>query len=293
MFETIIRQTADVMQMDESAIKKDYYVTLLLKEISKVNTNIIFKGGTSLSKAWHAINRFSEDIDLTCESHPTQGSRRNISHSIKDIIKKNNLKLINEEDVNSKMDYNQYVVSYENGSIESYLKEDILIETTYFLGCFPSQIVKVGSYVYDYLKSISAEKIISRYELETFDIRVQNLERTFIDKVFAICDYYLRKDYSRNSRHIYDLYKLYPLIKMDENFKELVLEVRELRKSKKFCESAQEENRINELLEEIKKDKSFKDDYSTTTEKMFYNSENVTYEESITVIDKIISSNMF
>ena len=46
-------------------IEKDYYVTEALRIIaSTVGDKIIFKGGTSLSKGWNLIQRFSEDIDI-------------------------------------------------------------------------------------------------------------------------------------------------------------------------------------------------------------------------------------
>lgn len=50
-------------------IEKDWWVTLVLKAIFEGNhaTHLSFKGGTSLSKAWHLIERFSEDIDLAID----------------------------------------------------------------------------------------------------------------------------------------------------------------------------------------------------------------------------------
>src|SRR5580658_7059561 len=46
-------------------IEKDYYVTEALRIISlTAGDKVIFKGGTSLSKGWNLIQRFSEDIDL-------------------------------------------------------------------------------------------------------------------------------------------------------------------------------------------------------------------------------------
>ncbi|MEK7270220.1 MAG: nucleotidyl transferase AbiEii/AbiGii toxin family protein, partial [Planctomycetota bacterium] len=46
-------------------IEKDYYVTESLRIIAgSVGEKIIFKGGTSLSKGWNLIQRFSEDIDI-------------------------------------------------------------------------------------------------------------------------------------------------------------------------------------------------------------------------------------
>jgi len=51
------------------SIEIDWWVTLALKAIFliKWKDNLVFKGGTSLSKAWGLIERFSEDIDLAMD----------------------------------------------------------------------------------------------------------------------------------------------------------------------------------------------------------------------------------
>ena len=65
----IIVTVSERTGIDESIVEKDYYVTMILKELVQRNPNVVFKGGTSLSKAYHAIDRFSEDIDITFEEH--------------------------------------------------------------------------------------------------------------------------------------------------------------------------------------------------------------------------------
>ena len=56
------------MHIPESAVKRDYYIVLLLEKLgnSTYAEKCVFKGGTSLSKCYPgSIERFSEDIDLT------------------------------------------------------------------------------------------------------------------------------------------------------------------------------------------------------------------------------------
>ena len=62
----IIEQTALRINLPVQAIEKDIWVTTILQIVFSlpVAEHLIFKGGTSLSKAWGLINRFSEDIDL-------------------------------------------------------------------------------------------------------------------------------------------------------------------------------------------------------------------------------------
>ena len=53
---------------------------MILKELVQRNTNVVFKGGTSLSKAYHVIDRFSEDIDITFEEYLGEERKSNISY---------------------------------------------------------------------------------------------------------------------------------------------------------------------------------------------------------------------
>ena len=63
----LFRATAQAMQIHEAIIEKDFWVCWVLDYLfqnSQWKDKMAFKGGTSLSKAYHAIERFSEDIDL-------------------------------------------------------------------------------------------------------------------------------------------------------------------------------------------------------------------------------------
>lgn len=60
----IIVTVSERTGIDESIVEKDYYVTMILKELVQRNPNVVFKGGTSLSKAYHAIDRFQRILIL-------------------------------------------------------------------------------------------------------------------------------------------------------------------------------------------------------------------------------------
>jgi len=66
-------------------VEKDYYVTMILRELSKRLGFVVFKGGTSLSKCHKAIKRFSEDIDITIDSKLSQGQMKKLKEVIKEI----------------------------------------------------------------------------------------------------------------------------------------------------------------------------------------------------------------
>ena len=67
-FEQAILRAAEFFHargLRPAIIEKDYYVTEALRIIAVASGGgIIFKGGTSLSKGWNLIHRFSEDIDI-------------------------------------------------------------------------------------------------------------------------------------------------------------------------------------------------------------------------------------
>lgn len=66
-FLNIISLIHEVSGIRSDILEKDYYVTLLLRELADKQAELpaYFKGGTALYKAQKSICRFSEDIDLT------------------------------------------------------------------------------------------------------------------------------------------------------------------------------------------------------------------------------------
>ncbi len=61
-----IAVVAEAKGLPENAVEKDWWVTLVLRAVfsTPLHSSLLFKGGTSLSKGWNLIERFSEDIDL-------------------------------------------------------------------------------------------------------------------------------------------------------------------------------------------------------------------------------------
>ena len=90
--------------------EKDYYVTMILRVLSERLDFIVFKGGTSLSKCYKAIKRFSEDIDLTSDKKLSQGQMRKLKDAIKSTADEIGLKIPNIDETRSRRNYNQYVI---------------------------------------------------------------------------------------------------------------------------------------------------------------------------------------
>ncbi|WP_299117422.1 nucleotidyl transferase AbiEii/AbiGii toxin family protein [uncultured Eubacterium sp.] len=145
----------------------------------------------------------------------------------------------NLNETRSRRDYNRYIISYNSvlplSSVA--LKPAVLLETSYTAVSFPTVILPVHSYIGDMMKT-EAPDYAEEFSLIPFSMKIQGIDRTLADKIFAICDYYLQGKEQKHSRHIYDIYKLLPLVRLDDNFKNLVNEVRSIRTQSPICPSA-------------------------------------------------------
>ena len=273
-------------------VEKDYYITLLLKVLAAELSFIVFKGGTSLSKCHRVIERFSEDVDLCVDTKLSQGQKKKVKETIVKLSEELGLKVVNAEQTRSRRDYNRYVIEYSPvyQNIEEVIKPVVLIETSYTTLAFPTIMLPVGNYVGEMLQ-IEAPDLLVEYGLESFEMKVQDIHRTLVDKVFAICDYYMQEKTENHSRHIYDIYKLLPLVKLDNLFAELIREVREQRKESSICVSAKDGINISEVLKEIVDKNVYKDDYQNLTEKLLL--EKVPYEVALQTLQEILDRKLF
>ena len=276
----------------EWIIEKDYYITLLLKALANKLPFLVFKGGTSLSKCYRIINRFSEDIDLTTNCKITQGQKYLVKSEIENAAIDLGMQISNSNNIFSKRNYNRYIIRYQsaiNNLINAPVSE-IIVETVYKTTSFPTSSMPVACIIGEYLTKIHSP-IQDQYHLTGFQMQVQNIERTLVDKVFAICDYYLDDKKNRNSRHIYDIYKLLPNVELDNKFRDLVVAVRKDRMKSPVCYSAKAGVNPQDVLRKLVQEKAFESDYKQVTNKLLL--EDVSYEEAIRAIIAIMDSGIF
>ena len=293
VFEQVILKVSEETGIEASIIEKDYYVTIFLKDIVELQPEIIFKGGTSLSKCYKLINRFSEDIDLNIdtEAKPTESQRKNLKRNIVSIIDKFQFTLDNADNVKSRRDYNRYIIDYPTIFPSDYLKEHLIVETAVYIKAYPYKRMTASSIIYDYLNKNGYDDLIKEYDLEPFELNVQSAERTFIDKLYALGDYYLSDAVHEHSRHIYDLYKLSEIVILNDELKQLVNEVYTERKPHTQCRSAKDGIDMNILLQEIIDKDIYKKDYEEITSKMLF--EDAPYETAKEALQKIINFKLF
>lgn len=274
------------------AIEKDYYVTMLLHLLSEKMPYIVFKGGTSLSKCHKVIQRFSEDIDITIDTQISQGDKKKIKQALVSSADQLGMNIENLDETRSRRDYNRYVISYDSvlPLASDALSPAVLLETSYTAVSFPTVVLPVHSYIGDMMEK-EAPDFIEQFMLLPFSMKVQGIDRTLTDKIFAICDYYLQGKVQKHSRHIYDIYKLLPLVPQDDSFKNLVHEVRILRAKSPVCPSALPDVDIPQLLERIIEEKAYKPDYDTLTTQLL--EEQLSYEVVINSLKVIARSEIF
>ena len=285
----IIQTVAAEEHRTTQMVEKDTIQSMFLLGLSKSELPFVFKGGTSLSKAYALIDRFSEDIDLSMSRKPTESEKKKTKSIVIEIAEELGLTLANPEDIQSRHSYNSYVFEYESLFCEIPL--EMIIETSFYQAVYPAEIHDVYSFVGRFCEKRGIIVPIP-FDAAVVNMQVQSLERTFIDKVFAICDYRLQDMQDRDSRHLYDIAKLLPKVEIDDELGVLIDEVREDRMLSRNNPSAQPEHNIPEMLKEIISSRFYEQDYNNITKKLLY--ENVSYEEAIAGgIAKVAELDMF
>lgn len=272
----IIETVAREMGRNEQMVEKDTIQSMFLYELSKSELPFVFKGGTSLSKVYNIIDRFSEDIDLSMSRRPTQTERVKSKELIICIAEKLGLILINPDDIKSRYDYNKYVFKYD--SMFSAIPLEIIIETSYYQTVYPVEMHTVGSFVGNFCMEKGILLPIL-FEASEVVMNVQAIERTFIDKVFAVCDYKIQNMQDRDSRHLYDICKLLGQVELNQQLDELIDAVRDDRMKSKNNPSAQLQYNIPQMLKDIIDSRFYESDYKSITQKLLY--ENISYDYAI------------
>jgi hypothetical protein len=293
LFREVIFSTAADLELPIPIVEKDYYVTMILKKLSEAAPECVFKGGTSLSKCHHAIERFSEDIDIAFSNRLTQGERKKLKDgTIVGISKELELPIMDWEMARSRRNYNCYTFAYEplEGFVPESLIHGVKMEVVLSSLAFPTVKLPVDSYVYQFLCKEN-RNIVEEYGLEPFTMTIQSMERTLADKVFALCDYYLKGEMKRNSRHIYDIYMLLPKVTLDEGYKRLVHEIRMQRAEAGVSPVAGKGNNIPRLLKKIIDEEVYREDYRTIT--AYFQNHPIEYDVVITAIKQIAESGLF
>ncbi len=214
------------------AIEKDAWVTLVLRILfsSEIKDYIVFKGGTSLSKVFYLIERFSEDIDLAInreylgfEGDLNKGQIRKLrrashdfsSNILPEILKKgleqfgisSDLFKINIPNTKiSDQDPEQIHFNYQSVFEEDhYLPNRVLIELGARSLNEPFIIKEIRSMIDENFPEVP-------FSEKAFNIKAILPEKTFLEKIILLHEEFIKPiekiRYQRMSRHLYDIYKI-------------------------------------------------------------------------------------
>lgn len=272
----IIETVAREIGRTELMVEKDTVQSMFLFELAKAELPFVFKGGTSLSKAYNLIDRFSEDIDLSMNRKPTESERKESKELIIQIAESLGMTLANSDKIRSRYEYNKYVFKYMSLFVS--MPVEIIIETSYYQTSYPVEKHEVGSFIGRFCEERGVDLPIPFKAAKVY-MNVQSIRRTFVDKVFAVCDYRIQNMQDRDSRHLYDICKLAGQLKLDEEMDALVDKVREDRMLSQNNPSAQPNYIIPEMLEEIIESKFYESDYKNVTQKLLY--EDIDYDYAV------------
>ena len=231
------------------------------------------------------------DLNIETETKPSESRRKHLKSSIVSVIDKLGFTLTNPENVKSRRDYNRYIIDYPSVLGASYLKEMLIVETAVYQRAYPTVRKTAGSLIYDFLSANGFDDFIRQYSLEPFELNVQSAERTMIDKLYALADYYLSGTTAEHSRHIYDIYKLLSVVEINDELKKLAASVADERRPHSRSLSVQDGADIKAVLREIVEKNIYESDYKTITESLLF--EPVPYETAIKSLNTVLESGLF
>jgi len=223
-------QTSDRIGLPTTAVEKDWWVTHTLAVIFSMScaNALVFKGGTSLSKAWNLIERFSEDIDLALDREYlgfsgdlSKKKIHKLRYASYDFL---TTKFIQElrEQFNT-LGFTNVIVKCRE--VVNHDQDPLIIEIYYpkltekEVYLHPGILVEVGSrslkepYTQRVFKTMVSE-IFSDRPFADLSITVPtvNPERTFLEKIFLLHEEFQRPPQKmrvkRLSRHLYDIEKI-------------------------------------------------------------------------------------
>ncbi|MBP7837787.1 MAG: nucleotidyl transferase AbiEii/AbiGii toxin family protein [Bacteroidales bacterium] len=219
LFIQLLNFSANTLKIRPEFIEEDYWITHALQRMAQ-NENadkVVFKGGTSLSKAYRLTNRFSEDIDIAivdADSFSKNQLKMLIKRLAKDMA--SDLQEIIIPNVTSKGSrFYKAIYQYQNlvGLTSSAVKTgQLLIEINTYANPYTYINREISSFLSDYLIAINRNDLIEQYDLNPFSIKVLDIRRTLIEKMVSLLRFSFETDVvkalSTKIRHFYDLYYL-------------------------------------------------------------------------------------
>lgn len=240
VFQQAIRLTAERMQIADVYVEKDYWVCYALHLIynSAVKDDVIFKGGTALSKCYDIIERFSEDIDLVLLKKEAESGNL-LKSKLKKVSKALTAPFVEEEleGITHKMGMIRKIAYNYPKTFKAdfgQVRDRIILEASW-LGSFePYGTKQIATYIYGMMQANKQQKVAEQYGIEPFDVLVLDVRRTLCEKIMSLVRFSHSKtpieDLNKKVRHIYDIHQLLQVPKIkafftSENFEDILMKV--------------------------------------------------------------------
>ncbi len=218
-FKAICIDAARRFNLAEQFIEKDYFVTEALRIAAQTKQgHLVFKGGTSLSKGWHLLERFSEDLDLFLnpESYDPALGPKGVNRELKrlrDSVAAHPGLTYDPEPGRTiggfgRDDFFRYTSNFDEIPGVS---TTVVLEVGIQSGAFPAETVNISSFAADLLRERGLSDEAG--DLEPFPMTLLHFRRTFVEKLFTVHGKVERlksegERLKRAARHYADLYVL-------------------------------------------------------------------------------------
>jgi hypothetical protein len=218
LFSDAVRVTAQQMNIPPEFVEKDYWVTYALFTIfnDDIGKDIVFKGGTALSKCFHLIDRFSEDIDLVVLRREGETDSK-LKSKLKEVssVVETVLSEVAIEGITHKMGMNRKTAhSYRKEFKGDYgqVRDVIILESTWLGNYEPYTIKSIISFVGQMMLDNKQAHIAIENELLPFNLLAMEPIRTICEKIMSL----VRFSYEENPmnvlkkkiRHAFDLHQI-------------------------------------------------------------------------------------
>lgn len=219
-FGEILLATAQQLGLPEAFVEKDYWVTHVLRALadSPYREQLVFKGGTALSKAYGLVERFSEDVDLAIAGTENwtggqvkklmDAGARHITQGLTSVVEAG----VTVRGSHFRKTLHQYQATIGPAAGSQVRLGAVLLEVNAFARPHPSQWRPVQSYAGQFLAQRGELALVGQHGLAPFEVLVLALERTLVEKILAL----VRAGYAEDPltelqakiRHAYDLHQL-------------------------------------------------------------------------------------
>lgn len=220
LFSEAIRITAYEMGIAEEFVEKDYWICLILQNLSRHRhaDQMVWKGGTSLSKAYGIIKRFSSDVDfavLTEGLSPNQ-QKRLLIHIDKDTTSElTDMEVPGQTIKNSRFrrTFHAYntVIDKRNNRFD-FLGNHVVVEINTYGNPYPYERCSIKSFITEMMERRGMDEMIEAMDMKAFVINVLDKRRTLCEKVVSLLRFSFENDPTKGLtskiRHFYDLHFL-------------------------------------------------------------------------------------